>query len=214
VRVVRPALVALSLAGVALATTASAGGPAAPNTLTFNDPAGDAVPTDDGNDILSVTYTTTGVQEPKGPGKGRGKGNLVYTPKALVVTMQLAAPPSAVPGTLYEADATTSACGDLLLYFTPGVDGSGGLVDCGSEADATGSTATSLDVEPQVQGNTVTWTLPLSSLPKEMAVGSTISDFVAYSTQTDPVTGVVGPYLIDSSLNYDNASGDGTYKIG
>ena len=32
-RLIRPVLVALSIAGVALATTASAGGPAAPNTL-------------------------------------------------------------------------------------------------------------------------------------------------------------------------------------
>jgi hypothetical protein len=214
VRLVRPALVALSIAGVALATTASAGGPAAPNALTFTDPAGDAVPTDAGNDILSVTYTTTGTIGPKGPGKGRGKGNLAYTPKALVVTMKLAAAPSAVPGTLYEADATTSGCGDLLLYFTPGVDGSGGLVDCGSEPDATGSTATSLDVVPEVQGSTVTWTLPFSMLPKEVGVGSSITDFVAYSTQTDPATGVVGPYLFTSELNYDNATSDASYKIG
>jgi hypothetical protein len=214
VRIVRPVLVGLSIVGVVLATTASAGGPAAPNVLTFTDPAGDHVPTDDGNDILSVTYTTSGVIAPKGPGKGRGKGNQAYTPKALVVTMTLAGPPSAVPGTLYEIDAVTSGCGDLLLYFTPGVDGSGGLVDCGSEPDATGSTTTSLDVEPEVQGSTVTWTLPFSMLPKEVGVGSTISEFAAYSTQTDPATGVVGPYLLTSELNYDNASSDATYKIG
>lgn len=213
-RLVRPALVALSIAAVAVASSASAGGPASPSTLTFTDPAGDHVPTNAGNDILSVTYTTSGVIGPKAKGKGLGKGNLAYTPKALVVTMKLAGPPSAVLGTLYEVDAVTSGCGDLLLYFTPGVDGSGGLVDCGSEPDELGSTTTSLDVEPEVQGSTVTWTLPFSMLPKEVSVGSRISEFVAYSTQTDPVTGVIGPYLFTSGLNYDNATSDATYKIG
>ncbi|MBK5307268.1 MAG: hypothetical protein JJD92_11330 [Frankiaceae bacterium] len=213
-RLVRPALVALSIAGIAIASTASAGGPAAPNALTYSDPAGDHVPTAGGNDILSVTYTTSGTIGPKGNGKGGGKGNQAYTPKALVVTMKLAGPPSDVPGTLYEVDAVTSGCGDLLLYFTPGVDGSGGLVDCGSAPDELGSTTTSLDVEPEVQGSTITWTLPFSMLPKEVSVGSRISEFVAYSTQTDPLTGVVGPYLFTSDLNYDNATSDATYKIG
>jgi hypothetical protein len=213
-RLIRPALVALSIVGVALATTASAGGPAAPNTLTFTDPAGDHVATDAGNDILSVTFTTTGTTGPKGPGKGRGKGNLAYTPKALVVTMKLAAPPSTVPGTLYEVDATTSGCGGLFLYFTPGAEGSDGYVDCGSEPDETGSTATFFGVVPDVQGKVITWSIPLSMMPKEAGVGSSISEFAAYSTQADPALGLVGPYLLTSALNYDNATSDATYKIG
>lgn len=205
-RLVRPALAALGLAAIALASSASAA-PVGPNTLTFSDPAGDAVPTDAGNDILSVTYTTTGVTTKVGK-------KSTYTPKALVVTMKLAAAPSPVPGTLYEIDAETSGCGALALYFTPGIDGSGGYVSCGSAPDATGSTSTSFSVVPEVKGTSVTWTVPISELPKEMPVGSSISGFAAFSTQTDPATGIVGPYFFTDQLNYDNATSDATYKIG
>jgi hypothetical protein len=206
VRLSRPALVLAAVVSVGIAGAATAA-PAGPNLLTFSDPAGDAVPTDAGNDILSVTVTTTGTT-------AKADKKSTYTPKALVVSMKLAAPPSAVPGTLYEVDSQTSGCGGLFLYFTPGVDGSGGFVDCGSAPDATGSTATNFDVVPEVAGSVVSWTLPLAALPKEMPVGSSISSFAAFSTQTDPASGLVGPYLINDSLNYDNATSDANYKIG
>jgi hypothetical protein len=206
VRLVRPVLVLVAAVSVGIAGAATAA-PAGPNPLTFSDPAGDAVPTDAGNDILSVTVTTTGTTAKAGK-------KSTYTPKALVVSMKLAAAPSPVLGTLYEIDAETSGCGTLSLYFTPGIDGSGGYVGCGSAPDPTGSTSTSFSVVPEVAGATVTWTVPFSEMPKEMPVGSSISSFAAFSTQTDPATGIVGPYAVTDQLNYDNATSDATYKIG
>ena len=206
-RVTRPAIVLAAVAALSLAGSASAA--SGPNTLTFADDAGDAA-VSDAYDITGVTYTTTGTTTTT---KSKGKQTTAYTPKALVVSMTLAEPPSAVPGALYEIDAETAACGTLYLYFTPDGSGSGGLVGCG-EADATGSDTTALDVEPTVAGKVVTWTLPLKSLPAQMKVGSSISEIRAYSTQVDPVTGVVGPYLLTEELNYDNAATDATYKIG
>jgi hypothetical protein len=208
-RMFRPALLAAGVAAVALASGASAA--TGPSTFSFSDDKGDAIPTD-AYDITSAKLTTTGVTTTK---TVKRKKTTTYTPKALVVSMTLAAPPSTVPGTLYELDAETSTCGSLLLYFTPGADGSGALVGCGSEPDpATGSEATTLAVEPTVAGNTITWTLPLASLPPQVKVGTTISEFAGYSAQVDPATGVVGPYLLTSALNYDNAASDGVYKLG
>ena len=210
-RVVRPALLLTAAAAVALASTASGAAPVGPRALTFSDPAGDAAPSG-AYDITAVTATTSGVITKTG--KGKSKGNAVYTPKALVLSMTLAEAPSTTPGTLYEVDMETSTCGYLYVYFTPGVDGSGSLVECGSEPDETGSTATNIEVEPVVTGKTITWTLPFSMLPKEIKPGTSVTDFQAYSTQVDPVTGVVGPYLVASDLNFDNATSDATYKVG
>ena len=210
-RVVRPALLLTVAAAVALASGASAAPTPGPRSLTFADPAGDAVAST-AYDITAVTATTTGVVTKTG--KGKSKGNAVYTPKALVLSMTLAEAPSSTPGTLYEIDVETSACGTLMAYFTPGADGSGALVGCGSEPDETGSTATTFDVLPTVTGKTITWTLPFSMLPAEMKPGSSLSTFAAYATQADPAVGVVGPYLFTSELNFDNATSDAVYKVG
>ncbi len=178
----------------------------APASLTFTDPTGDAVPSS-AYDITSITFTTEGTYA----GKGKKRS---YRPTDLVITMTLAAPPSTVPGTLYEIDATTSKCGDLFVYYTPGVDGSGALFGCGSEPDATGSSSTGVDVVPTVKDKTITWKMPFSSIPREVKPGSSISEFIGFSTQVDPATGVIGPYLLTTDANYDNATGPGSYKIG
>lgn len=218
-RLVRPAVVLAAAAVALIASGASAAAPG-PLTLTYTDPAGDAIPTA-AYDITSVTATTTGKVTTsrvngKGKGKGKAKGDTIttYTPEALVLSMTLAAAPSSLPGTLYEIDAMTSKCGRMYLYYTPGVDGSGALVGCGSEPSATGSTATSIPVEPTVKDKTITWTLPFDALPRELKPGTSITAFEAFSTQVDPVTGVVGPYLLSSDLNFDNALSNAKYTIG
>lgn len=211
----RSTRLSLALAGaaaVAMAPLASAG-TSAPNTLVVPDATGDVLAAQTAYDITGVTYTTTGTTETRKVGK---KKVAVYTPKDLVVTMNLAAPPSTNPTSLYQVNVETGSCGGLQLYYAPSLvlEGSGGLVSCGSEPDETGSTTTFLDVVPQLKGNSIVFTMSIKGLPKEMKAGSTLSGTTAFTTIVEPVTGIFGPYQVDPAASYDTATSDATFVIG
>ncbi len=209
-RFVRPAVALSGLALVALASGAGAA-TAGPTVLTVEDPKGDQLSTSD-SDITSVAFTTTGKTTTT---KVKGKSVTSYAPENLVVSMTLAAPPSALPGVLYQIDGSTSKCGAISLYYTADDSGSGAYVGCGSEPDAaTGSTSTTLDVLPVVKDATITWTMPFDSLPREIKPGTSISGIEAFATQADPVFGLIGPYLLTNDANYDNAASAKSYVIG
>lgn len=183
---------------------------AGPKTLTVADDAGDARGAQAGTDIKQIVFTTTGKTATK---KVRGKMVKSYTADTLVVTMTLAAAPTALPPVVYEVDSVSSTCGGIYLYWDPQEIASGGFVSCGSAPDATGSTSTTLDVVPVVTASTITWTMPLNTLPKEMRIGSSITDIHSYVAVAEPNTGA-STALLTPAGDFDDADSGAAYKIG
>jgi hypothetical protein len=205
-RVFRPALVLSVAAAVCLAGAASAATKGGPHTLTFTDPAGDNVSPSAASDITSVTWTTVG--------KGKGKK---YTPKSLVVTLTLAAPPTSDGMVMYGVDSQLAGCGELYLQYMPGAKllDSFDYADCGGDpSDPTTNGGSSFDGVPDVVGNSIVWTLPLKSLPGEVKPGSVFSKLNAYTDFVDPVTSIVGPYELVGQAVYDTAATDAPYAVG
>ena len=208
----RLALAASGLAVIGLVGGASATKPviSGPKTLVVVDPAGDEKGSQGSMDITSLKLTTTGKTVTQ---KVKGKSVTTYTPNTLVVQLALSLAPSTLPIVNFEVDGDTSDCGSLSLYYDGQNLASGGFVGCGSPADATGSTSTSLREAPVAAGNTITWTLPFSSLPKQMKVGSSISSLHGYGNIADPVSGL-SPSFFTNAANPDDVTSDAAYKIG
>jgi hypothetical protein len=204
-RLVRPALAAAALAAVAVCGTASAAS-YGPKTVSFSDPAGDNVSPSSASDITGVTWTTAG--------KGTGKS---YVPKYLVVTLKLAAPPSADGSTVYGVDSQLAGCGEFYLQYMPGARllDSFNYADCGGDpSDPTTNGGSSFEGAPEVKGSSIVWTLPLKSLPGEVKPGSTFSELNAYTDFVDPATSIVGPYTLVGVAVYDTAKTDKPYVVG
>jgi hypothetical protein len=202
--VVRPTLALAAVLAVGLATAAS-GAAAGPKTLTFADPAGDNTSPSAASDITGVTFTTTGT----------GKGSR-YVAKNLVLTLTLAAPPSADGTVLYGIDTELAGCGSFYVNFMPGAElgDSFNYTSCGGDAsDPTGGGA-SFDAVPEVKGSSIVWTLSMKSLPVEVKAGSTFSSITALTDFVDPVTGIIGSYGAGGPAVYDNASTDNSYVVG
>jgi len=174
------------------------------------DPAGDAKGSQAATDITKVLFTTSGKTTTKRVGNKNVK---IYTANALIVQLVLAAPPTAAPPVVYEVDSQTQKCGTMYLYYDPEELASGGFLGGCSPADATGSTTTDIDVIPVVKGSTITWTMPLSGLPKDMKIGSTITDVQSYVAVADPFTGA-STALLTTAANFDTAESSSVYKIG
>ncbi len=210
VSVARTALAAAGLAAVGLVGSASAAvQPASkPSTLSFSDPAGDALGTQKPYDITQVGFTTKGVTTKVGK-------KTTYKPKSLVVTMTIAGDFASTAGASYEVDVDVAGCGYANFTYTPGSSLSdGGLfTECGSPTDQTGSTSTLYNQPPTVKGSTVTWDFPLSGLSEEFKAGAVISAITAHTVQNDPVFGIIGPGAFASEGNFDNASTDKTFTI-
>lgn len=170
---------ALLLSALLAAAVAAPSG-AAPKPQVV-DPKGDAVGAQPGADLAAVTFSTTGT------GSGRG-----YVPKKLVVTMEMAGDVVTQPGLTYEISAETSACGPVTFSAqqgTPysqvvGVNGWAEWGDCMSRSDATSNVEL---ITVAAKGNTLTWSFSLKMVPKELAVGTTFSNFQARIDPTNPV---------------------------
>lgn len=168
------------------------------------DAKGDALASQSALDIVSVQYSTTG--------KRAGRK---YTPDTLVVKMTLAAAPKTSGGTYaYNTDASVTGCGYFQTLYSPGATLGDGhfFMECGSPADETGSTATLIPTAAKVAGNTITWSIKLRTLPKQIKVGSTWSGFNAYTDITEPVFGLIGAGLFTGGV--DEASGTKSWKLG
>ena len=202
-RLVRSSAVVAGLLSLALSTAASAAtsGPAA---LTFKDPLGDNVSPSGASDITSVTFSTVGT------GTGRK-----YVPKALVLTLTLAAPPTSDGSTMYGIDANLAGCGDFYVQYMPGarVTDSFDYANCGGGSVDPTSSGSSFEGVPEVKGNSVVWTLPFKSLPAEVKRGTVFSKLNAETDFVDPVTGIVGPYSVSGQALYDTASTDGSFTV-
>ena len=203
-RPARLALVAAGLAsvGFAVPSLAATTTSPAPKALTWTDPAGDSKLAGGDTDITGVTVTTTGKTVAK-----------KYVADALVVRLTLAAAPSTLPVTNFEVDADTDACGSLALYYDGQDLASGGYVSCGAPADPTGDTSTYLADGPVVDGTSIVWTIPFSSMPKEFQVGASLTNLNAYVSASEPVTGF-SPSLVTHGADIDGAVTDQSFKIG
>lgn len=203
-RLVRPLLAAAGVVAIALSSSALAAS-SGPKTVTFSDPAGDNVSPGAGSDITGVTWTTAGT--------GTGKK---YVAKSLVLTLTLAAPPTADGTTLYAVDGTLAGCGDFYVNYMPGASlgDTFNYADCGGDpSDPTGS-GTSFEASPEVKGNSIIWTLPLKSLPGNVKVGSSFSGLNALTDFVDPVTGIIGSYGLGGPAIEDTAATDAAYTVG
>lgn len=206
----RLSLAAAGLAALGMVGSAQAGpvAPVGPNTLVVTDATGDARGAQASTDITSVTFTTTGKTTTK---KVKGKTVTTYVPDTLVASLALAAAPSVVPVTSYEIDGDT-ACGTLYMYYDPNNFGSGAqLANCGPKTN-TGDTFF-LTETPVVTGSTITWSIPFSSLPKDVAAGTAVTAIHGYVTIAEPNTSQ-GPTAVTNQANIDDAVSDATYKIG
>ena len=198
----RLAVLLASVATVSLAGSALAAGP---KTLAFTDAKGDNVSPSAAQDVVGVSFTTSGT--------GKGKA---YKPKALVVTLQLAAPPSDDGTTIYQVNANLPGCGDFYVSVVPGspvLDPSFNFADCGSEPDETGSTGTAFDAVPEVKGSSLVWTISMKGFPGKMAAGTTLGALSAHTDFVEPVLGIVGPGAVTGPL-YDSAATDKSYTVG
>ena len=203
-RTARLALVAAGLAAAGFAVpsgAATTAAPAKPKSVTWTDAAGDSKLAGGDTDITGVTITTTGKTVAK-----------KYVADTLVVRLTLSAAPSTLPITNFEVDADTDACGSLALYYDGQDVASGGYVSCGGTTDPT-SDATYLADGPVVDGTSIVWTIPFSTMPKEFQVGSTLTNLDAYVSAAEPLTGF-SPSIVDHSADIDSAATDQSFKIG
>lgn len=203
------ARLALCAAGLSLfaLTAAPASAATGPTVLNATDPKGDALAGQGDMDIVGLTFMTGGTTVTKKVG---GKTTKVYTPKRLIMKLTLSAPPSELPVFQAAIDATTSACGSMSLYYD-GLDlASGGFTtECGSEG--TDGNTFYFD-SPVVEGNSVVWTQPFTTLPKEIATGS-FTEIQGYTSINEPNTGV-GTSFVTSAANVDNLVVEKAYKVG
>lgn len=178
------------IAAALAAAVALAAGPAtAAPVPQIKDATGDAVGGQAALDIVTVQFATTGTTTVT---KVRGKRVTRYTPTKLVVTQTLAAAPSTAMGTRYRVEAEIGGCGQFDIYYVNGSSGPVGNVWFDCPEGNLGESGTLLQVLPKISGATMTWEFPLKMLPREVKVGSVMSEFRAYTDLGDPATGIIG----------------------
>lgn len=206
-RTARLSLAVAGLAAFGLALPASAA--TAPTTLVITDPAGDSLApatlTRGTDDIVKLTWRTSGTTTSKMVGKKVVK---TYTPKALVVVVETTGNIDTSGTTQYDIEGVAAGCGGFYLYVAPGAAMESVYGSCADD-DATDFSATTF----VVAGKTLTFTIPLGSVPGIKA-GGALTGLSAYTGNVDPVTGEFGPVLVGGLLANDDVSSDATYKIG
>ncbi len=172
----------------------------------ISDAKGDAVGSQAGTDIVSVTWSTTGT------GSGRK-----YVPKKLVVTMTLAGPAISQPGLTYETQAETGPCGTVTFTAEQGSPystafGVNGWADFGSCNDSEGSNVELLTIA--TKGNDIIWTWSIKQLPKELKLGTAFTNFEARVDPTNPVLPFPSNATGTTLGLVDKATGPGPWKLG
>ncbi len=165
-------------------------------------------------EVVSATWSTTGDTTVT---KVRGKRRTTYTPKKLVVTLNLAGAPGSAPFG-YEAGAEVAGCGEVRFTYTPGtvysqiVSDSMLWYDCG-EPDETGSTLTLVtDVALKVGPKSLTWEYPIKAFPKAIRPGVVFSDFRVFADVIEPAFGLYGPGYFAEPI--DEGTGTVAWKLG
>jgi hypothetical protein len=207
--------IALAAALAALAAIPATGHAAAPKKPQVVDAAGDSLGAQSAAEIVSAVWSTTGDTTVT---KVRGKRVTTYTPKRLVVTLNLAGAPGDAPFA-YEAAAEVAGCGQVRFTYTPGTVYSGIVsdsmlwYDCGPVDPTTGDTLTLVpNVSLKVGAKSLTWEYPIKAFPKNIRAGAMFSDFRVVADVIDPVLGLYGPK--DFAAPLDEGTGTGAWKLG
>lgn len=143
------------------------------------DPKGDAKANLGFADIVTGRWTTV----------GRGDQ------RALVATLTLAGAPRTDPGFSYELSAQVDGCGPVQFTYRPfSVTGTGlgpksFYIGCGAPDDIYGTMSLYDEVTLTIGGRTITWSVPLIALPREVNVGATYREFGAIADVAEPLTG-------------------------
>lgn len=205
------------VAAVAAVAVASGSALAAPtNKPQIVDSPTDAIGGQPGTEIVNVLWTTTGETTVR---KVRGKKVTTYTPRALVVTMNLAGAPLVQPGFAYETAAEFAGCGTVRFTYTPGTVFSQLLgpaslwYDCGEPDPTTGDTLT-LVANPthKIGAKSITWEYPIKAFPKVVKVGTPVTGFTAAVDVVEPVFGLQG--TTDTGTHLDGATSSAVWKLG
>ncbi len=196
----RLALLAVPALVAALAVPGSAATPK-PQIV---DPKGDSAGGTASLDLVSVRYSTTGT------GSGRR-----YVPTKLVITLMLAAPPTATGAVSYNLVAQSEDCGEVRIHWTPGT-ATGGLIGDtyatfdGCDVSADGNY---LFVPAHTSGAKATWAFNLKQLG--LRRGSKLMDFRATVDFNDPATGTTGTDTFGQTEGLgDAATGNGVWRVG
>jgi hypothetical protein len=209
----RLALVAVLAALAAGAVPSSAAPTRKPQIV---DPATDALGGQASTEIVSALWTTTGDTVTT---KYRGRTKTAYTPRRLVVTLNLAGAPSTTAPFSYETSATVAGCGTIRFVYTPGtaysqiVSNTFLWYDCGPTDPTTGDNLVLVPgVSTKLGAKSITWEYPIKALPKEFfKVGAPFTEFRAAVDAVDPVLGLYGTNLVQP---IDEALGTGAWKLG
>jgi hypothetical protein len=213
----------LRLAALVAATAALAAGMPNANAVSpqISDPAGDVKGAQAAYDIVSVRFDTTKVVTSTVVKKKKVK---VVTLKDFTITMTLAGDANVLPGTSYQVIADNTPCGTLyaFTYFSALDAGPGNSLQFGHCGEVTpqGDSAL-LDPTVTVAGKTITWSVPMKTLPPQVKAGSAISGMYAYTAPTEPVVGfsgvdflsIAGPEAAEAAT-FDYAATDKVYKVG
>lgn len=198
----------------AIVATLALAAPAQAKPFTYTDPKGD-VPAEAGLDIVGVTYATEGVTSVRKVGRKTVK---TYEPTKLVVTLALAGAPLDQPGVKYRVEAQVSECGAMTFSYAPSLSSdvlasSQLVVGCGGANGTTGGDSLFLDPKFTVKGSTLTWSIPLKSLPKVARAGGLLYGLASSVDVAEPVLGSLGPDDVGSAV-IDTARSDADWEIG
>lgn len=229
-RLVRPVLVAATVAATALALTPAGAAPAAPQVV---DPAGDAnftptaveggEPTPVGNqayaDVLSVTWEPTTVTKVV-------KKKKVTTVTGFTVKTVLSAAPTPPAGTSLVYRMLGRPGGDDAAFLGPVFytkkSSDPGIPQSALRDNLTGVTRlTPIDM-PKIDGSTITWTVPMSALPKELKPGTTLTGLFFEVNEIEDFQGAQIPAGVPSfggayglgTGQVDDGSSEATFKVG
>ena len=196
-----------AVAALAALPAAASGAPARPQ---IRDMKGDVRGGFAYADILSAQWSTSGTG----------------AAKRLVATLTLAAPPKKDVPYTYDMKSEVRDCGTMWFRYTPGVvssridDPNAGndpnatiWAECGpGAAAADGTFPFHTQLVFTQRGNTLSWSVPISTLPQRIDPDDAIfREFSAMADVGEPVTGHSVQGIADQSL--DNAYGDGVWRM-
>jgi hypothetical protein len=179
-------------AAAALAAVALPGHAAAPQ---ITDPSGDALLPSAGLDIVSALFSTDGKTVVVGKKK-------TYVPKVLKVTVTYADAADTSDLASQAVMFDVAGCGAVLLQRY-----SGGTW---STADCTGDESPGFDAV--AVGRTIVFTLPFSSLGKQVKRGTGLTNLRTWAGLAEPVAGF-GPADVSENAVVDYASTAKPYRI-
>ncbi|HUR14260.1 MAG TPA: hypothetical protein VM097_07180 [Mycobacteriales bacterium] len=207
-RTARLSLVLAGCAALGLAVPAHAG--SAPAKLVVTDATDDALSapltalTGGADELAKMTWTSTGTTTKRKVGK---KTVTTYTPKNLVVILETAGDIATDGTTQYDVEGSSDGCGDWYVYVTPGAALEAVFGSCDDDDSVDFGSASFA-----VAGKTITFTIPLGSVPG-LKAGKSVTGLNAYTGFVDPVTGDLGPVFLGADGATDTAPSDAAFKI-